>query len=249
MKIRIKDLSFGFTEHLLFTDFNLLLGSDSDDLPTALLGPSGCGKTTLLRLIAGLLQPGSGSIDIEDEGSNNDACGTFSFVFQEDRLLPHFTVLENVSLALEKIFGKGEALARAGHFLELVSMEEKAHAFPSELSGGQKQRVSIARAFAYPSPVLLMDEAFHSLDIPLRLGLMDLTLDLLHREKRLALAVTHDPKEALYLGSRILVLGEAGQGIVFDEELTLNKKERAYGSHKAAELEGKLVEVLVGLAT
>jgi NitT/TauT family transport system ATP-binding protein len=158
-------------------------------------------------------------------------------------------VLENISLPLEKIFGKSEAQARAGHFLELVSMEEKSKASPAELSGGQKQRASIARAFAYPSHILLMDEAFHSLDIPLRLSLMDLTLELLQNEKRLALAVTHDPKEAIYLGSRIIVLGEAGQGIVFDEKSTLTKKERAYGSYESTEMEGKLVDVLVSLAT
>jgi ABC-type nitrate/sulfonate/bicarbonate transport system ATPase subunit len=246
VKINIKDLSFGFNEKLLFTNFNLELES-GDDFPAALLGPSGCGKTSLLRLIAGLLKPVSGSICIEGDNKNDSmpTGRTFSFVFQEDRLFPHLTVLENVFLPLEKIFGKTEALARAGHFLELVSLEDKSGARPSELSGGQKQRVSIARAFAYPSRILLMDEAFHSLDIPLRLSLMDLTLELLHKEKRLALTVTHDPKEAIYLGSRIIVLGETGQGIVFDEELKLSKEERAYGSYKSAEIERKLVDVLI----
>jgi NitT/TauT family transport system ATP-binding protein len=247
MKINIQNLFFGFGEKLLFKNFNLALESSAGDRPAALLGPSGCGKTTLLRLIAGLLKPLSGNIDIED--GNMPKGGSFSFVFQEDRLLPHLTVLENVSLPLEKIYGRAEAHARGGHFLELVSLEDKLNSSPAELSGGQKQRASIARAFAYPSRILLMDEAFHSLDIPLRLSLMDLTLELLHREKRLALAVTHDPKEAIYLGSRIIVLGGAGQGVVYDEELKLTKPERAYGSYKSAEMEGKLVEVLTGLVT
>jgi NitT/TauT family transport system ATP-binding protein len=233
MSIVIRNLSFGFTDKPLFKDFSLELG---DEGPTVILGASGCGKTTLLRLMAGLLQPQTGVIERD---------GDVSFVFQESRLLPWYTVLENVSLPIE---GRAPASDlspgdRAMHFLRLVSLEDKAAAYPAELSGGQAQRVSFARAFAFPAPIILMDEPFQSLDIPLRLQLMDMVLSLLEREKRLAVVVSHDPREAVYLGRRILVLGQAAD-IIFDGTVNLSREERAYGSPANALLEKKLLSAL-----
>jgi NitT/TauT family transport system ATP-binding protein len=152
-------------------------------------------------------------------------------MFQEPRLLPWKTVLANVMLPIEELMGKNEVKARAEHFLRLVSLAEKENAMPHELSGGQKQRVSMARAFAYPSDLLLMDEPFQSLDIPLRKQLMDLTLLLIKESPRRLIAVTHDPREAVYLGKRIIVLGNAPDGIVLDEMVNL-------------ETEGHIMQVL-----
>ncbi|GHV79472.1 aliphatic sulfonates import ATP-binding protein SsuB 1 [Spirochaetia bacterium] len=241
MFISIRNLSFAFAGKPLFKDLSLDLG---DEGPTVILGASGCGKTTLLRLMAGLLPP--------DPPGAIDRDGDVSFVFQESRLLPWYTVLENVSLPIERTMGKAAASdfsprERAMHFLRLVSLEEKAGAYPAELSGGQAQRASFARAFAFPAPIILLDEPFQSLDIPLRIQLMDMVLSLLSAdigpaEKRLAVVVSHDPREAVYLGRRILVLGAAG--IVFDQTVNLTEEERAYGSPANALLEKKLLEVL-----
>jgi NitT/TauT family transport system ATP-binding protein len=220
--IRVEGLSFGFGDKPVFKDLNLRLGEES---PVTILGPSGCGKTTLLRLLAGLLKPLSGSIRIEGPGED----GALSFVFQEPRLFPWLSVLENVSLPINRILGKKKALDRARHILALVSLEGREKARPGDLSGGQRQRVAIARAFAYPAPILCMDEPFQSLDIPLRLQLMDLIPALLREEPRLVLAVTHDPREAVYLGRRILVLGPPPRGVVFDEAIDLPPEERLYG--------------------
>jgi NitT/TauT family transport system ATP-binding protein len=204
-----------------------------------LLGASGCGKTTLLRLVAGLLKP---------QGADPDSViarsGDVSFVFQESRLLPWYTVLENVSLPVEGPLGRAAARSRALRFLRQVSLEDKAGAYPSELSGGQAQRASFARAFAYPAPIILMDEPFQALDIPLRIRLMETARSLLEQEQRLALVVTHDPREAIFLARRILVLGSGGRGVVYETEANLSPRDRSYGSPALARLEARLLEAL-----
>ncbi|MDR3115446.1 MAG: ATP-binding cassette domain-containing protein [Treponema sp.] len=235
--IHFKKVVFGFGETLLFERFSLELGMEN---PAVILGPSGCGKTTLLRLGAGLLRPWSGEIAYAP-GDVPIAC---SFVFQEPRLLPWFTVLENVMIPLKAGFSRKDGEARARHFLELVSLHDKAGVYPEELSGGQRQRVSIARAFAYPAQFLFMDEPFQSLDIPLRIELMEMTLGLLTAEPRLCIAVTHDPREALVLGQRLIILGKPPRGIRFDETLRLPKEDREYPSMARGELERRIVQVL-----
>jgi len=261
MTISVRSLTFGYDDLPLFDNVSIDLHSSKDNRPLVILGASGCGKSTFLKLLAGLLKPQSGCIS---------PCKT-SFMFQESRLLPWLTVLENVSLPLEKIFGKGaaqtlahsfqrrcytridqgkaEAQTLARSFLSRVFLDDKAHCYPHELSGGQAQRVSMARAFAFPSPVLLMDEPFQSLDIPLRINLMDICLALNNHEsenpdqsRRLVIAVTHDPREAIYLGGRILVMGKAGEGFVYDTTLDLPQSKRSYGS--SPDLEQELIECI-----
>ena len=227
MNICVKNVSFSYANDS--TGKKKLFGNLSVDfyggeLPVVILGPSGSGKTTLLKLMGGLLTPNAGEIIFSGDGALSEKCKT-SFMFQESRLLPWLTVLENVSLPLGKIFGVDEGRLRAKHFLSLVSLTEKENSYPNELSGGQAQRVSMARAFAWPAPALFMDEPFQSLDIPLRINLMDNCLALLKSEKfskehgRLLVAVTHDPREAVYMGGRIIVLGQPGEGIVFDRKI------------------------------
>ncbi|MDR1325731.1 MAG: ABC transporter ATP-binding protein [Treponema sp.] len=238
LNLSIKKLCFAFGNNTLFNNFSLEL--NAVDSPLMVLGPSGCGKTTLLRLIAGLLTPASGLI----------SAPKVSFAFQEPRLFPQLTTLENAALPLEAAsLSKSAALERARYFLELVSLSDKASEYPPALSGGQAQRVSIARAFAYPAPLLLMDEPFQSLDIPLRIELMEILRRALNAAPRFLLAVTHDPREAIFLGKRVIVLGKTPRGLVFDETINLRPDDRVYGtaSPAANALERKLLRVLGGI--
>jgi NitT/TauT family transport system ATP-binding protein len=236
--ISFHQVDFSFDEHKpIFKNLSLDLGNES---PVVILGPSGCGKTTLLRIIAGLLKPSAGNIRVPAAGWESPV----SMAFQEPRLLPWKTALENVSLPLLEQLGEKAARERARDFLRMVSMEDKAGAWPGELSGGQRQRVNLARAFAFPGQVLLMDEPFQSLDIPLRIALMDLTRAQAADFPRLIVMVTHDPREAVYLGKRILVLGESPRGLIHDEVLNLSLQDRSYGSIAQGKLEQKLLALL-----
>jgi NitT/TauT family transport system ATP-binding protein len=129
--------------------------------------------------------------------------------------LPHLSVRENITLPARKQLAPDALQQKALRLLALTGLQNEAGRYPDELSGGQKQRVSIARAFCYPAPLLLMDEPFQSLDLPLRFSLLDTLKNLLAVENRFVAAVTHDPREAVILGKRILVLGKTGR-IVLD---------------------------------
>lgn len=165
----------------------------------AVLGPSGCGKTTLLSLLAGSLQPDSGEI-LGPAGKDT------SFLFQEPRLLDWLTVAQNIAFVLKDRFTPAEVQAKVTAVLRRVELLEYKNSYPRRLSGGQRQRVAMARALAYPSQLLLMDEPYKSLDLGLKLELVRRFLQLWTVEPRTVLYVTHDIKEALLLADEIYLL-------------------------------------------
>ena len=174
-----------------------------------LLGPSGCGKTTLLRLIAGLAEPDSGSITIDGEQMRGVPAHRrgLAMVFQNYALWPHMTVADNVAFGLEMAkIREPQRSARVREALETTRIAELAQRFPHELSGGQQQRVALARALAVNPRVLLLDEPLSNLDAKLRLEMRQELRDLHERTKLTMIYVTHDQGEALALGSRIAVL-------------------------------------------
>jgi NitT/TauT family transport system ATP-binding protein len=196
MPIVCKDLSFRYGEAEVFAGFN---AEFHDQKVTAVLGPSGCGKTTLLHLISGLLDLQGGSL----EGAEEER---ISYLFQEPRLLPWRTIRKNIEMVLAPSFEAGERNERALHFLELVGLRDFEHYFPNQLSGGMRQRAAVARAFAYPAGIMLMDEPLQALDLLRKQSLIDQFEGLWEQDPRTTIFVTHDVQEALLLGDSIMLL-------------------------------------------
>lgn len=178
-----------------------------------LLGPSGCGKTTLLRLAAGLepLQEGTihigGNLTAEPGREVPPEQRHVGFVFQDYALFPHLTVAENVAFGL-RFVPKGERVWRVMDALARVGLEAYQKSYPHMLSGGQQQRVALARALAPRPSVLLLDEAFASLDARLREQVRDDTLHVLQTAGIATVVVTHDAEEAMFMGDRIALMRE-----------------------------------------
>jgi NitT/TauT family transport system ATP-binding protein len=169
-----------------------------------LIGPSGCGKTTLLRLIAGLEYPTYGTVEMHNKpilGPGPER----GMVFQTYTSFPWETVQQNVAHGL-KIQGKPveERNKIAAHFLELVHLQEFANSYPVELSGGMKQRVAIARALAQDPDVLLLDEPYGALDAQVTWEMEEMLIEIVEREPKTVILVTHDIQEAIYLADRII---------------------------------------------
>ena len=173
----------------------------------SLVGPSGCGKTTLLKILAGLHAADGGTIRIGNATTPFDPARDTGMVFQQALLLKWRTVLDNVLLPAE-IVGlpmKG-ARARARELLDLVGLAGYEDKYPQQLSGGMQQRTAIARALANEPAILLLDEPFGALDNQTRALMQELLLRVWERERKTVLFVTHDIEEAIFLGSRVLVM-------------------------------------------
>ncbi|WP_112664606.1 ABC transporter ATP-binding protein [Microvirga flavescens] len=182
---------------------------DLDILPCefiSLLGPSGCGKSTILRLIAGLSEPTSGSLAWSD-ATPADHRSEIGYVFQDPTLMPWASVADNVWFPLRlRGVSKREAASRIDDILSMVGLDGFARAYPRELSGGMRMRVSIARALSLRPKLLLMDEPFAALDEITRFKLND---DLLRLKRELdctIVFVTHSVYESVYLSDRIAVM-------------------------------------------
>ena len=199
--LQIKDLSVSQEEKKLFSDFSLELKSNQI---IGIKGPSGKGKTTLLNCIADVL-PKDNTFVITGSIQKKSNI-KISYVFQEHRLIPFISVLKNVMLPLEKIMPKDEAEQIAINYLKEFELLYKKDNFPNELSGGEKQRVSLARAFAYPSDLLLMDEPFQSQDLEKKQKLILMTKNILQKESRAIIFVSHSEDELAQLCEKTFLL-------------------------------------------
>ncbi|MGH6943377.1 MAG: ABC transporter ATP-binding protein [Geminicoccaceae bacterium] len=174
-----------------------------------LIGPSGCGKTTLLQMIAGLLLPSAGRLEVGGEPVTRPAPER-GMVFQKDSVFPWMRVIDNVQYGLAcRGVAKGERQKIAQHYLQRVGLAHVARAWPRELSGGMLKRVAVATVFANGAGVLLLDEPFGALDYVTKRQLHDVLLTLWGEtdsgQRRTVMFVTHDVDEAMILADRILV--------------------------------------------
>lgn len=167
----------------------------------ALVGMSGGGKSTLLRLIAGLEQPTTGSVTINEASTDS----LMRVMFQEDRLLPWMSVLDNLSFGSKDKNTK----AHAKKLLDLVELGDYADHFPNQLSGGQKQRVALARALMTDPKILLLDEPLGALDALTRRKMQDLILNICQKQNLTTILVTHDVEEAARMADRIIVMKDS----------------------------------------
>ncbi|TWU41898.1 ABC transporter ATP-binding protein [Novipirellula artificiosorum] len=211
---------------------------------TALIGPSGCGKTTLLRLIAGLQRPTSGSVHLEPPAVGSD--GEVAFVFQQPSLLPWRTTIENVMLPLELIHRVSAVERRdaAMDVLRCVDLADSHDRLPHQLSGGMKMRVSLARALVTRPSVLLMDEPFAALDEMLRNQLGQLVLSLWAQRAFTMLMVTHNIGEASLMAHSIHVMRKGRVEHSVDNALPWPRNESLRRQVAFGEIYGKLSDLL-----
>jgi len=184
----------------------------------AILGPSGCGKSTLLRIVAGLIAPDGGTLEITPADTKRRT----AFVFQDAHLLPWRTVLDNAALPLELMgVEKAERTERARATLAEVGLSEAESRYPAQLSGGMRMRVSLARALVTEPRLLLLDEPFAALDEITRFRLDVRLRDLWLERGMTVIFVTHSITEAAFLADRAIVLARRGGGIRLDRRLDL----------------------------
>jgi len=189
--------------HAVLESINLVVAKQEF---ISIIGPSGCGKSTILKLIAGLANPTSGTIRVDGMTPLN-ARETISFVFQDATLLPWRTVKQNIGLGLELEHAPNARREKEiAALLDLVGLKNVAKAYPRELSGGMKMRVSIARALATNPQLMLLDEPFAALDEMSRDRLNEEILRLRAEQNWTAVFVTHSVSEAVFLSDRIVVL-------------------------------------------
>jgi spermidine/putrescine transport system ATP-binding protein len=175
----------------------------------SLIGPSGCGKTTTLRMIAGLVEPSGGRIEVHgrDVTSLRPHRRPVNTVFQQYALFPHLNVFENVAFGLRERREKGaEITRRVGEMLELVGLTDREHNRPSQLSGGQQQRVALARSLVLRPEVLLLDEPLGALDLKLRKQLQLQLKRIQHEVGITFVYVTHDQEEAFFMSDRVAIM-------------------------------------------
>lgn len=215
----------------------------------ALVGSSGSGKSTVMRLIAGLDRPSSGSINIDAKpitGPGSDR----GMVFQKYSLYPWLSAAQNVAFGMElQGLNRQEIRERTGYFLEVVGLADAARRLPRELSGGMQQRVAIARALAAEPKVLLLDEPFGALDIQIRESMQEFLHGLWQRTGLTALLITHDLEEALLMAGTVHIMAPSPGRIVRTVAVDLDRSAMAHlrVSRAFLDLREELAQCLRGL--
>lgn len=211
--LKLEDVSKGFAkvenDEVTHALHDISLTMESGEF-ISLVGPSGCGKSTILRLVAGLIQPTTGKITVdgkEIEGPSPDR----GMVFQKPTLFPWLTVRDNIAFSLKmqgKLKGNEQ---RVEHMIDVIGLQNFRDDYPGQLSGGMAQRVALVRSLINEPGILLLDEPLGALDAFTRMNMQDEILKIWRESEQLAVMVTHDVDEAIYMGTRVIVM-EADPG-------------------------------------
>lgn len=181
----------------------------------SLVGPSGCGKSTILRLVAGLINPTTGKLTVDDEEIEGPSPSR-GMVFQKPTLFPWLTVHDNIAFSLKRQ-GKFKGNEhKVEHMLDVIGLQDFRNDYPGQLSGGMAQRVALVRSLINEPDILLLDEPLGALDAFTRMGMQDEILRMWQENGQLAIMVTHDVDEAIYMGTRVIVLDANPGRVVAD---------------------------------
>jgi len=197
-----------FNKNILLKNINI---SFSEGEFISIIGPSGCGKTSLLNIIA--------SLDKDYEGKLIGDFENLSYMFQDDRLLPWLSVKENLLLV-----SKTKKESEIEKLLSMVSLEDILNEYPNRLSGGMKRRVALVRAFINKPKIILLDEAFISLDFPTQMSLKEEFLSFYKKFKPTVILVSHDLSEAVHLSNRIIFLSSKPTKKILDYKNSNNQE-------------------------
>ncbi len=181
----------------------------------SLVGPSGCGKSTILRLIAGLIVPTTGTVSVDGKPVTKPSPER-GMVFQKPTLFPWLTVEKNIAFSLRmqgKLKGNEDRVHR---MLDVIGLDAFKNDYPDQLSGGMAQRVALVRSLINEPDILLLDEPLGALDAFTRMNMQDEILKIWYEKKQLAIMVTHDVDEAIYMGTRVLVM-DANPGRIVED--------------------------------
>lgn len=190
----------------------------------AIIGPSGCGKTSILSIIAGLLKPSGGEITIKGKPLEKGKT-SIGYMLQKDELFPWRTIMENAYLPLEVKRDKSEkSKEKVNELLKKYGLWEFRKKYPRQLSGGMRQRAALIRTMASSPDLLLLDEPFSALDYQTRLAVCDDLYEIIRRENKTTILVTHDISEALSTADRIIVLSKRPSKILNIHLIDLNKE-------------------------
>ncbi|MEJ6951821.1 ABC transporter ATP-binding protein [Natronospora cellulosivora (SeqCode)] len=204
----------------------------------ALVGPSACGKSTLLNIIAGLLREDKGDLERLDRSR-------LAYIFQEPRLLPWMSLEDNISFVQKNFMTREEALPIRNSLLADVDLLDFKDLYPGQLSGGMKQRLEFVRALSIKPDLLLMDEAFKSLDLALKFQLRNLLLKEFAKHKFGILLVTHDPEEAVLLADKIIILNQRPSRVSRVFNIDIKREERLLKDPQIYNLLQDIIEEII----
>lgn len=208
----------------------------------SLVGPSGCGKSTILRLVAGLIKPTTGTVTVDDK-EVTEPSPERGMVFQKPTLFPWLTVEKNIGFSLKmqgKLKGNEDKVKR---MIEVIGLGNFKDDYPEQLSGGMAQRVALVRSLINEPDILLLDEPLGALDAFTRMNMQDEILKIWSEKQQLAIMVTHDVDEAIYMGTRVLVM-DANPGRIVDDIRIEQPYPRKRSSEEFVELRNRILNRL-----